>query len=91
MKKCRQPGQGAGDHVATEQRALAQKERQIGGFKVLKPRGKRLVEAGFDGQANGGPVEMRVMAFCWIALDDCRLGSMLVESASSWARIRVFC
>lgn len=62
MKKCRQPGEGAGDDVASEQWALAEKERQKSGLKIMKPYGKGLVFAGFQGEANSSEVEMCVMA-----------------------------
>lgn len=62
MKKCRQPGEGAGDDVASEQWALAEKERQVSSLEILQPYGKGLIFAGFQGEADSGEVEMCVMA-----------------------------
>ncbi|MBZ5489867.1 MAG: hypothetical protein LAO76_02930 [Acidobacteriia bacterium] len=61
MKESDQPGKGAGNHVATEQGVLPEKEWQISRFKVLKPYGKGLVDRGFGGQADGGEIEVRVV------------------------------
>ena len=62
MKESGQPGEGRGNHVATEQGALPEKERQISRFKVLEPYGKGLVDGGFGGQADSGEIEVRIVA-----------------------------
>jgi hypothetical protein len=62
VQKCTEPRQSGGDHVATKQRALAEKEWQIGDFDTLKPVGERLMNTGFENEANGKEIEVSVVA-----------------------------